>query len=89
MQIREYIHEHDCNRVGGFLIETYTAGDYFLNWLQPRWEYMHHHPNIKGIDLKKIGVMKHGEWIVGVVHPGSSLREVFLQIIGTSVLRCN
>lgn len=80
MQIREYNHGQDYDRVGDFLIETYEPGDYFLNWLQPRWEYMHHHPFIKEVDLTKIGIMEDDGRIVGVVHPESSLREVFLQI---------
>ena len=80
MHIREYIHEQDYDRVGDFLVETYEPGDHYLNWLQPRWEYMHYHPYIENVDLTKIGIIEDDGRIVGVVNPESSLKDAFFQI---------
>ncbi|MBI5156442.1 MAG: GNAT family N-acetyltransferase [Acidimicrobiia bacterium] len=38
-------------------------------WLQPRWEYMHAHPLVEGLDLSRVGVAEDHRHIVGVVHP--------------------
>jgi len=34
---RHYDHAHDYERVGRFLVRTYTAQGPSANWLQPRW----------------------------------------------------
>lgn len=79
MHIRPYNHTEDYQRVGDFLIETYQPGEYFLNWLQPRWEYMHYHPGISNINLEKIGIAEDDGKVVGVVHPESVERQVYIQ----------
>ncbi|MFC1737229.1 GNAT family N-acetyltransferase [Candidatus Hydrogenedentota bacterium] len=68
---RHYNHDSDYERVSQFLVKTYrTTGDH-VNWLQARWEYMHHHPHIKTkrVDLGAIGIWEAAGEIVGVVHP--------------------
>ena len=68
IHIKAYAHEKDYDRVGDFLIKTYRPGDFFLNWLHPRWEYMHYHPYIKELDLSKIGIAEDDGKMVAVVH---------------------
>lgn len=53
---RRYEHESDYSRVGEFLVRTYRTSGSHVNWLQPRWEYMHHHPLIRKLDLGPIGI---------------------------------
>ncbi len=65
---RHYDHDTDYDRVGEFLVNSYsTAGDH-INWLQPRWEYMHYHPNITKVDLSSFGVWEAEDEIVAIVH---------------------
>jgi predicted N-acetyltransferase YhbS len=80
VEIRSYIHEQDFDRVGDFLIQTYRHGDFFLNWLQPRWEYMHYHPYIKELDLSKIGIAEEEGDLVGVVHFEHQEGQFYLQL---------
>ncbi len=77
---RKYNHVCDYARVGQFLIRTYrTAGDH-INWLQPRWEYMHYHPLIQGVDLNAIGIWETLGEIVGVVHPEHGMGTAYFEI---------
>jgi N-acetylglutamate synthase-like GNAT family acetyltransferase len=80
MHIRSYNHKQDYQRVGDFLIEIYQPGEYFLNWLQPRWEYMHYHPNIQEVNLEKFGILEDNGDIVGMVHPEHVERQIYFQV---------
>jgi len=80
MNIKTYNHENEFDRVGDFLIETYRPGDTFANWLQPRWEYMHFHPQIKETNLEKIGIFEDEGKIVGVVHHEHAERQAYFQL---------
>jgi predicted N-acetyltransferase YhbS len=80
IQLRSYVHEKDYDRVNEFLVATYRPGEFFLNWLQPRWEYMHYHPFIKELDLSKIGIAESGGEIVGVVHFEHQEGQVYFQV---------
>jgi predicted N-acetyltransferase YhbS len=80
IQLRSYVHEKDYDRVGEFLIATYRPGEFFLNWLQPRWEYMHYHPYIKGLDLSKIGVAEDDGKRVGIVHFEHTEGQIYFQV---------
>jgi len=80
MRFRPYHHEQDFDRVGDFLIETYQPGDTIANWLQPRWEYMHFHPQIKETNLEKIGVFEDDGKIAGVVHHEHTERQAYFQV---------
>jgi GNAT superfamily N-acetyltransferase len=65
---RRYDRSRDYGEVGEFLVRTYrVAGDH-INWLQPRWEYMHHHPDIGRVDLSAAGIWELDGEIVAVVH---------------------
>ncbi|MCK4719686.1 GNAT family N-acetyltransferase [bacterium] len=78
--IRQYNHASDYEKVGDFLIRTYRTEGGHINWLQPRWEYMHYHPYIKKLDLNLIGVWEANGEIVGVVHPEHGLGTAYFEI---------
>lgn len=78
--LRHYDHASDFDKIGRFLLRTYrTAGEH-INWLQPRWEYMHYHFAVRRVDLSSIGVWEAGGQIVGVVHPEHVMGEAYCQI---------
>ena len=77
---RCYDHDSDYDNVGDFLVRTYSTTGAHINWLQPRWEYMHYHPYIERVDLNSIGVWEdHGE-IAGVIHPEHHMGTAYFQI---------
>jgi len=80
VEMRSYVHERDYDRVGNFLVHTYQHGDFFLNWLQPRWEYMHYHSFIKELDLSKIGIVEEDGEIIGVVHFEHQEGQIYIQV---------
>jgi predicted N-acetyltransferase YhbS len=70
LSVRSYRVPDDYDTVDRFLVDVYEPGDHLLNWLQPRWEYMHSHPFIDDIDLTLIGIAEEDDGtVVGVVHP--------------------
>jgi predicted N-acetyltransferase YhbS len=79
-QIRPYRHEEDFDRVGDFLVKQYRPGHLTLNWIQPRWEYMHSHPLLKETDIGKITVAESGGEIVGVVHHEHDEGIIYFQV---------
>lgn len=76
---RRYEHDSDYARVGEFLVRTYRTDGSHVNWLQPRWEYMHHHGFIRNLDLRAIGVWEADGEIVGVVHPEHRMGTVYFE----------
>jgi predicted N-acetyltransferase YhbS len=77
---RSYSHATDYDRVGRFLVRTYrTEGDH-INWLQPRWEYMHYHPYIREVELDPIGVWETDGEIVAVIHPEHRMGTVYFEV---------
>ena len=78
--IRHYHHASDYESVGQFLVRTYGTREGHINWLQPRWEYMHHHPLIRNVDLNAIGIWEAGDEIVGVVHPEHGMGMAYFEI---------
>jgi predicted N-acetyltransferase YhbS len=78
LDVRPY--HNDFAAIGEFLIDTHEPGDLFANWLQPRWEYMHAHPNIRDVSLDDIGVAEDAGRIVGAVHPEHSPACVYFQL---------
>jgi ribosomal protein S18 acetylase RimI-like enzyme len=68
VQVRPYLRSTDYDAVGRMLLESYRPGPVYDPWLQPRWEYMHFHPLIRGHDLRRFGVAEsHGD-LRGIVH---------------------
>jgi hypothetical protein len=78
--VRPYRHEDDYERVAQFLVRTYRSTGAHINWLQPRWEYMHFHPYIRRVDLGKIGVWEAEGEIVAVVHPEHCMGMAYFEI---------
>lgn len=76
---RPYRHPADYERVSRFLLDVYRRGDRHLNWLQPRWEYMHAHPFVENVPLERIAIFEHDGRIVGVAHPEDKLTFVYFQ----------
>ena len=77
---RPYNRAVDYDRVGRFLVETYDPAAIHVNWLRPRWEYMHYHPFIRDLDLTCIGVWEEGGGIVAVAHPEHALGPAYFQL---------
>ncbi len=71
--LRAYDHAQDFEKVCQLLVSTYydpaTPQTGHINWLQARWEYMHFHPLIWGVDLDSIGIWEVDGEIVAVAHP--------------------
>ena len=78
--VRQYDHASDYERVGEFLVRTYRTTGRHINWLQPRWEYMHYHPYIQEIDLDCIGLWEAEGEVVGVVHPEHVMGTAYFEI---------
>ena len=78
--VRHYDHEADYEKVSQFLVRTYDPAGVHVNWLQPRWEYMHHCSGIERVDLNSIGVWEAGGEIVAVVHPEHYMGTAYFQI---------
>jgi len=78
--MRHYDPSSDYTRVSDFLVRTYEPEGPHFNWLQPRWEYMHHHDLIHRVDLGSIGVWEADGEIVGLVHPEHLRGTVYLQL---------
>ena len=77
---RCYDHDSDYERVSHFLLRTYGTAGKHINWLQPRWEYMHYHPLIRDVDLGSIGLWEAEGEIVGAVHPEHSMGTAYFEI---------
>ena len=80
VRVRAYLPETDFDTVSRFLIDIYAAADNMKYWPQPRWEYMHAHPNIDDVDLTRIGIAEGQDGsIVGAVHPEHTPAFGYLQ----------
>jgi predicted N-acetyltransferase YhbS len=80
IQVRQYNHAADYDKVGAFLTGTYRTTGEHINWLLSRWEYMHFHPLIWDVDLSSIGVWEADGKIVAVVHPENHLGTAYFEI---------
>ena len=79
VKVRAYNHAVDYERVDRFLCDVYEPSDRLLNWLQPRWEYMHAHPFIENVPLQKIAVYEDEGEIVGLAHPEDKPTFIYFQ----------
>jgi hypothetical protein len=77
---RRYNRAADYERVGQFLVRTYRTTGGHVNWLQPRWEYMHYHPMIRDVDLNAIGVWEAQAEITAVVRPEHAMGTAYFEI---------
>ena len=76
---RRYDHSRDYEMVNRFLLRTYRTTGGHINWVQPRWEYMHHHPLVGEVDLASIGIWERGGGIAGVVHPEHEMGTAYFE----------
>lgn len=79
LTFRHYHHPDDYWRVDRFLIEHYQPANQDGNWIEPAWEYMHHHSLLDSESLEKIGLWEHEGQIVAVAHYEWHLGEAFFQ----------
>jgi predicted N-acetyltransferase YhbS len=80
MRIRPYVHERDDAAITRLLLEAYRPRDVFDPWLQPRWEYMNHHPLIRGLDRSRFGVAEADDGhVIGIVHNEHTPEVAYLQ----------
>jgi predicted N-acetyltransferase YhbS len=80
MRIRPYAHGTDYDAVSRLLLEAYRPGAVFDPWLQPRWEYAHHHPLIRGLDRRRFGVAEADDGrLLGIVHNEHDPAVAYLQ----------
>jgi predicted N-acetyltransferase YhbS len=78
--VHQYKRSLDFHRVGQFLVDTYQVGTHHENWLQPRWEYMHYHPDLDEAALGRIGLWESDGKVVAVAHYELALGEAFFQV---------
>ena len=78
--LRSYKYPDDFDSVGRFLAQTYRTDGKHINWLRPRWEYMHYHPLIEQVNLNSIGIWEADGQIVGVVHPEHRPGTAYFQV---------
>jgi GNAT superfamily N-acetyltransferase len=69
----------DYSRIDEFLIEHYQSNNADGNWLEPAWEYMHHHPYLVVSSLDRIGIWEEDGMLVAVATYESRLGEAFFQ----------
>jgi len=77
---RRYNHAADYERVGELLVRTFRTSGGHVNWLQPRWEYMHYHPLIRNVVLPSIGVWEAEGEVVAVVHPEHAMGTAYFEV---------
>lgn len=80
IRLRSYDRDLDFDRVGRFLISYYLPDNRDGNWIQPAWEYMHHHPLLNSEELHRIGLWENDGEIVAVTHYEWRLGEAFFQL---------
>jgi predicted N-acetyltransferase YhbS len=79
--INKYVYDHarDYEKVNDLLYSTYSEMNR-PNWLQPRWEYMHHHPFMDKSTYSAFAVWYDDEKLVGIVSSELSKGRAFLQL---------
>jgi len=79
---RAYRQETDYDAVARFLTRTYVQQADHRGWSQPRWEYMHAHPDqhAKVPLFERFGVWEDDGEIVGLVHFEDRLGVVYVEL---------
>jgi GNAT superfamily N-acetyltransferase len=80
IKLRNYKGREDFFAVSDFLMDVYVPGGKYPNWLQPRWDYMHSHPNLETEHLGKIGIWEDDKKMVAVATYESCLGEAFFSV---------
>ena len=76
---RKYNHESDYQKVNQLLYDSFVI-DKYVNWIQPRWEYMHYHPILNKEDYKLFKVWLDNDELVAVIHHEHRVGQAFLQV---------
>jgi N-acetylglutamate synthase-like GNAT family acetyltransferase len=76
---RPYYHPTDYALVSQFLIRHYQPNNQDGNWIEPAWEYSHHHSFMDSANLDQFGIWEENGEIVGVAHYESHMGEAFFQ----------
>jgi len=79
IQFRHYNDPEDYRLVDEFLIQHYQPANADGNWVEPAWEYMHHHSSLDSSSLEKIGIWEKAGEIVAVAHYEWRLGEAYFQ----------
>lgn len=79
VKVRPYGRPGDFDLVGRFLIANHLPGNRDGNWPEPRWEYMHSHPNLDTTVLDRIGIWEDGSHVAGVAHYEDGLGTAYLE----------
>lgn len=74
---RFYEREKDYEKVHQLLVDTYKEGE-FINWLPPRWEYMHYHPYYKDEWTSKSALWEENGEVVAAIHNELGDGEAYL-----------
>ena len=77
---RTYDRDRDFDHVGHFLDRHHQPWNADGNWLQPAWEYMHHHPALDPAIFDSCAVWESAGEIVGVAHAEWNFGEAFFQV---------
>jgi GNAT superfamily N-acetyltransferase len=77
--VRPYDRSRDYESVNRFFLDTWEQQDRFVNWMQPRWEYMHHHPYIARVPLEAMLVFEDRGRVVGLANLEDGLTFVYFQ----------
>lgn len=78
--VRSYKDFEDFIVVSNFLTEIYEPGVRYGNWLQPRWEYMHFHPNLNESVLDRIGIWEDSGTMVGLATYEDQLGDAYFSL---------
>ncbi|MBO8167033.1 MAG: GNAT family N-acetyltransferase [Kosmotoga sp.] len=80
IKVRSYNWPDDYESVSKFLISTYKPGGKYPNWLQPRWEYMHYHPNLDRSLLNKVGIWEDNGGVVALTNFEDKLGYAYFSV---------
>jgi len=65
------------------LTEAFPMTGPYVQWMPPRWEYMHYHPNLTRAELSKIGIWIEDDRIVGVTTYEDNLGDAYVATLPT------
>lgn len=81
VRARRYDPKADFDSIGRFLVQTYNRKCRgHVNWVQPRWEYMHFHPQVRDVDLSAAGIWETDGEIVAVAHPELRVGTAYFEL---------
>ncbi len=76
---KKYVHDRDYEKTNQLLYNSFKL-DKNLNWLQPRWEYMHYHSAINTEEYKHLATWHDKEKLVAIIHHEHGLGKAYLEV---------